>query len=89
MSNITLRIIDHTGDTVLADLDADTVCAEVNALDGERWVFVDGRMVRRDALANIDIAENATVLVTARWSLDWSEHLTKCTALRALNGFIP
>ena len=64
MSNITLKILDLTGDTVLADLDADTVRAEVNALDGERWVFVDGRMVRRDDLANIDIAENATVLVT-------------------------
>ncbi|DAC24524.1 MAG TPA: hypothetical protein D7H94_01520 [Candidatus Poseidoniales archaeon] len=64
MSNITLKILDLTGDTVLADLDADAVRAEVNALDGERWVFVDGRMVRRDNLANIDIAENATVLVT-------------------------
>ena len=64
MSNITLKILDLTGDTVLADLDADTVRAEVNALDGERWVFVDGRMVRRDTLANIDITENATVLVT-------------------------
>ena len=42
MSNITLKILDLTGDTVLADLDADTVRAEVNALDGERWVFVDG-----------------------------------------------
>ncbi|HII49106.1 MAG TPA: hypothetical protein HA330_04370 [Candidatus Thalassarchaeaceae archaeon] len=64
MSNITLKILDLTGDTVLADLDADAVRAEVTALDGERWVFVDGRMVQRDALANIDIAENATVLVT-------------------------
>ena len=64
MSNITLKILDLTGDTVLADLDADAVRAEVNALDGERWVFVDGRMVQRDTLANIDIAENATVLVT-------------------------
>ena len=64
MSNITLKILDLTGDTVLADLDADAVRAEVTALDGERWVFVDGRMVQRDTLANIDIAENATVLVT-------------------------
>ena len=64
MSNITLKILDLTGDTVLAGLNADSVRAEVNALDGERWVFVDGRMVQRDTLANIDIAENATVLVT-------------------------
>jgi hypothetical protein len=64
MSNITLKIHDHTGDTVLANLDADTLRAEVNALDGERWVFVDNRMVRRDALANIDISDNAEVIVT-------------------------
>lgn len=63
MSNITLKIHDHTGDTVLANLDADTLRAEVNALDGERWVFVDNRMVRRDALANIDISDNAEVIV--------------------------
>ena len=64
MSNITLKILDLTGDTVLANLDADTLRAEVNALDGERWVFVDNRMVRRDALANIDISDNAEVIVT-------------------------
>ncbi|MAP42356.1 MAG: hypothetical protein CL981_01310 [Euryarchaeota archaeon] len=64
MSNITLKIHDLTGDTVLANLDADTLRAEVNALDGERWVFVDNRMVRRDALANIDISDNAEVIVT-------------------------
>ncbi len=64
MSNITLKILDLSGDTVLAGLDADTVRTEVNAQPADRWVFVDGRMVRRDNLANIDIAENATVLVT-------------------------
>ena len=64
MSNITLKIHDLTGDMVLANLDADTLRAEVNALDGERWVFVDNRMVRRDALANIDISDNAEVIVT-------------------------
>ena len=64
MSNITLKIHDHTGDTVLANLDADTLRAEVNALDGERWVFVDHRMVRRDARANIDISDYAEVIVS-------------------------
>ncbi|MEC8979250.1 MAG: hypothetical protein VX433_04075 [Candidatus Thermoplasmatota archaeon] len=64
MSNITLKILDPTGDTVLEHLDADAVRTKVNAQPADRWVFVDGRMVRRDDLASIDIAENATVLVT-------------------------
>ena len=62
--NITLKILDPTGDTVLEHLDADAVRTKVNAQPADRWVFVDGRMVRRDDLASIDIAENATVLVT-------------------------
>ncbi len=65
MSNITLQILDHTGHAELAGLDADTVRTKVNAQPADRWVFVDGQVVERDDLANIDIAENATVLVTA------------------------
>ena len=65
MSNITLKILDLTGDTVLADLaDADTVRAEVNVLDGYTLVcrYCRSRFVAM--LFNIDIAENATVPVT-------------------------
>ena len=68
MTNITLWILDPTGGTVLEGLDADTVRTKVNAQPADRWVFIacdsNIRMVRRDDLASIDIAENATVLVT-------------------------
>ena len=39
---------------------------EISKLDNEKWIFVDGRMVNRTELANVEVADNATVIVTPK-----------------------
>ena len=39
---------------------------EISTLDNEKWIFVDGRMVNRSELANVEVADNATVIVTPK-----------------------
>ena len=64
MSNITLRIADATGHTELVNLSESQVREQISAVQGENWVFVDGLMIGREELSNIEIADNATVLLT-------------------------
>jgi hypothetical protein len=64
MSNITLRIVDTTGHTQMENLSESQVLEQVSAVEGENWVFVDGLLVDRKELANIEIADNAMVTVT-------------------------
>ena len=64
MSNITLRIVDTTGHTEMVNLSESQVLEEVSAVQGENWVFVDGLLIDRNELSNIEIADNALVTVT-------------------------
>ena len=64
MSNITLRIVDTTGHTEMANLSESQVLEQVSAVQGENWVFVDGLLIDRNELSNIEIADNALVTVT-------------------------
>ncbi len=64
MSNITLRIVDTTGHTEMANLSESQVLEQVAAIQGENWVFVDDLLIDRNELSNIEIADNALVTVT-------------------------
>ena len=64
MSNITLRIVDTTGHTEMVNLSESQVLEQVSAVQGENWVFVDGLLIDRNELSNIEIADNALVTVT-------------------------
>ena len=64
MSNITLRIVDTTGHTEMVNLSESQVLEQVSAVQGENWVFVDGLLIDRNELSNIEIADNAMVTVT-------------------------
>ena len=64
MSNITLRIVDTTGHTEMVNLSESEVLEQVSAVQGENWVFVDGLLIDRNELSNIEIADNALVTVT-------------------------
>ena len=64
MSNITLRIVDTTGHTEMVNLSESEVLEQVSAVQGENWVFVDGLLIDRNELSNIEIADNAMVTVT-------------------------
>mgnify|MGYP001214301758 CR=1 FL=1 len=66
MSNITLRIVNSTGDTIMNSLSEAQLRQEISTLDNEKWIFVDGRMVSRNELANVNVADNATVIVTPK-----------------------
>ena len=66
MSNITLRIVNESGDTIMNSLSEAQLRQEISTLDNEKWIFVDGRMVNRSELANVEVAENATVIVTPK-----------------------
>ena len=64
MSNITLRIVDTTGHTEMVNLSESQVLEQVSAVQGENWVFVDGLLIDRNELSNIEIADNAMVTAT-------------------------
>ena len=64
MSNITLRIVDTTGHTEMVNLSESQVLEQVSAVQGENWVFVDGLLIDRNELSNIEIADNAMLTVT-------------------------
>ena len=64
MSNITLTIIDTTGGTIMNNMNRDQLLERVSELGNEKWIFVDGRMVNHNELSNIEIADNATVIVS-------------------------
>ena len=64
MSNMTLRILNSTGDTIMNSLSEAQLRQEISTLDNERWIFVDGRMVKSNEFANVNLADNATVYVT-------------------------
>ena len=66
MSNITLRIVNESGDTIMNSLSEAQLRQEISTLDNEKWIFVDGRMVNRGELANVEVADNATVIVTPK-----------------------
>ena len=66
MSNITLTIIDTTGGTIMNNMNRDQLLERVSELGNEKWIFVDGRMVSRNELANVNVADNATVIVTPK-----------------------
>jgi len=66
MSNITLRIVNESGDTIMNSLSEAQLRQEISTLDNEKWIFVDGRMVNRSELANVEVANNATVIVTPK-----------------------
>ena len=66
MSNITLRIVNESGDTIMDSLSEAQLRQEISTLDNEKWIFVDGRMVNRGELANVEVADNATVIVTPK-----------------------
>ena len=66
MSNITLRIVNESGDTIMDSLSEAQLRQEISTLDNEKWIFVDGRMVNRSELANVEVANNATVIVTPK-----------------------
>ena len=66
MSNITLRIVNESGDTIMDSLSEAQLRQEISTLDNEKWIFVDGRMVSRNELANVEVADNATVIVTPK-----------------------
>lgn len=66
MSNITLRIVNESGDTIMNSLSEAQLRQEISTLDNEKWIFVDGRMVNRSELANVEVADNATVIVTPK-----------------------
>ncbi|MBA41239.1 MAG: hypothetical protein CMB17_05155 [Euryarchaeota archaeon] len=66
MSNITLRIVNESGDTIMNSLSEAQLRQEISTLDNEKWIFVDGRMVNRTELANVEVADNATVIVTPK-----------------------
>ncbi len=66
MSNITLRIVNSTGDTIMDSLSEAQLRQEISTLDNEKWIFVDGRMVNHNELANVNVADNATVIVTPK-----------------------
>jgi hypothetical protein len=48
----------------MENLSESQVLEQVSAVEGENWVFVDGLLVDRNELANIEIADNAMVTVT-------------------------
>ena len=64
MSNITLRIVDTTGHTEMVNLSESQVREQGPAVQGEIWVVVDGLLIDRNELSNIEIADNAMVTVT-------------------------
>ena len=66
MSNITLRIVNESGDTIMNSLSEAQLRQEISTLDNDKWIFVDGRMVNRSELANVEVADNATVYVTPK-----------------------
>lgn len=66
MSNITLRIVNESGDTIMNSLSEAQLRQEISTLDNEKWIFVDGRMVNRSELVNVEVADNATVIVTPK-----------------------
>ena len=66
MSNITLRIVNESGDTIMNSLSEAQLRQEISTLDNEKWIFVDGRMVNRSELSNVELADNATVIVTPK-----------------------
>jgi len=66
MSNITLRIVNESGDTIMNSLSDSQLRQEISKLDNEKWIFVDGRMVNRNEMAHIEMADNATVIVTPK-----------------------
>ena len=66
MSNIRLRIVNESGDTIMNSLSEAQLRQEISTLDNEKWIFVDGRMVNRTELANVEVADNATVIVTPK-----------------------
>ena len=66
MSNITLRIVNESGDTIMNSLSEAQLRQVISTLDNEKWIFVDGRMVNRSELANVEVADNATVIVTPK-----------------------
>ena len=66
MSNITLRIVNESGDTIMNSLSEAQLRQEISTLDNEKLIFVDGRMVNRSELANVEVADNATVIVTPK-----------------------
>ena len=66
MRNITLRIVNESGDTIMNSLSEAQLRQEISTLDNEKWIFVDGRMVNRTELANVEVADNATVIVTPK-----------------------
>ena len=66
MSNITLRIVNESGDTIMNSLSEAQLRQEISTLGNEKWIFVDGRMVNRSELANVEVADNATVIVTPK-----------------------
>ena len=66
MSNITLCIVNESGDTIMNSLSEAQLRQEISTLDNEKWIFVDGRMVNRSELANVEVADNATVIVTPK-----------------------
>ena len=66
MSNITLRIVNESGDTIMNSLSEAQLRQEISTLDNEKWIFVDDRMVNRSELANVEVADNATVIVTPK-----------------------
>ena len=66
MSNITLRIVNESGDTIMNSLSEAQLRQEISTLDNEKWIFVDGRMVNRSELAKVEVADNATVIVTPK-----------------------
>ena len=66
MSNITLRIVNESGDTIMNSLSEAQLRQEISTLDNDKWIFVDGRMVNRSELANVEVADNATVIVTPK-----------------------
>ena len=66
MSNITLRIVNESGDTIMNSLSEIQLRQEISTLDNEKWIFVDGRMVNRNEMTDIEVADNATVIVTPK-----------------------
>ena len=53
MSNITLRIVNESGDTIMNSLSEAQLRQEISTLDNDKWIFVDGRMVNRLSLIHI------------------------------------
>ena len=65
MSNMTLRILTiKDGDQKFFNLNEVQLREKVSELDNEKWIFVDGRMVKSNEFANVNLADDATVYVT-------------------------